>query len=297
MHFLKAYINGWKILLKNKVTWFLLYFFNLAFAAIAAYPFHQFLQKNIGHSLSINNVFDTFNFNLYADLSNNYGVIWDMIQSQLFIIAVIYFLFVIFLNAGLVYIVYNSDKKLKSSDFWDGCHHYFWRFMRLDLYFLIAHVVLFMIEFQLFKQMAGGSISFFDLESDGNLLNAFYGIIPVLVIFHGFLFLWQDYTKIQIAKSNLIYVTNPLIDSFWFVIKHLVFVVGLALLVSLTTYIGVKLLNNIIELNATNNFVKVLITVIVCQLIIVYQTAMKIVHIASASEYLKIAFTKSAEKS
>lgn len=210
-----------------------LYLINLVVALLIILPLNTFLNEKIGHSLSVQNILEGFNFTFTADLLNNYGSGISIIYNQSIIALALFFLLSIFLMGGILNILKKS-KGFSITEFWQGCTKYFWRLLRLTIYFVILQGGLFFLFFNLFKFFSGG-LSPFLLESENNWTLTFKILAPIYLFFASLLFLIQDVAKIHLVHSDRFFVIVPFFQSFILVFKKLLSSLFLFVLVGLTT--------------------------------------------------------------
>lgn len=281
MSIIKAYQLGWSSLFKHKRMWFFLYVANLLFALAIALPIQNWFAAAAEHSLSINNSLHQFDFTFISDMLNQYGISIPVISNQLQMVILLYILFSILLNAGIIY-VFLKPEKFSFANFGKGSFQFFWRYLRLSIYFLIAEGLLLYIIFKLYSLIAG-SLNIFEMESDTVLINAFNVAAPIFVFLLIIVKMIQDFTKIEIVKSNERLLLKPIAKTFKNIASNLVSFFGLYLL-NIIIAIGFIALYFLIKHFIPNSSATLLPLFIFSQLFVILRIALKLVNYKSAIE-------------
>jgi hypothetical protein len=214
---IKAYQSGLSFLLSSKKIWFLIYGLNVGFAILIALPLNNYLQSTISDSLATNNEFIKFNYTYINDFLANHGSGLGVIFNTSIYVLIIYFIIMVFISGGIVTIIQNKEKYQDFSNFWKGGASLFWRFLRVDLYFIILYLITAFIGFSIFQI---GGFSIFNLETEMGLINRFYIIaiaITALFLFFGMVHM---YAKLFIAKANKIFIHEEVLKAFSFCFRN-----------------------------------------------------------------------------
>ena len=171
MNFFIAYFKGIWLSLQKIRMWILLYLINFVFALLAAIPMSNLLEEKISRSLAPNRLLPGFDYTVFQDFMNEYGDIYSAIFGQSQLIVFFYFFLSVFLVGGILKILKNNRDRFNFQSFWSGCTFYFWRMLRLTVYFLIVHVVILSIFVVLvyYGKFEGGLAG---VESEAEWINA-----------------------------------------------------------------------------------------------------------------------------
>ena len=224
---IKAYQSGFSFLLSSKKIWFLIYGLNVGFAILVALPLNNYLKSTISDSLATNNEFLQFNYTYISDFLANYGSGLEVVFNTSIYILLSYFIIMVFISGGMVTIIQNRDKYQEFSNFWKGGAVLFWRFLRLDFYFILIYLVIAAIGFSIFQF---GGLSVFEMESETGLINRFYIIAIVMSILFFILGIIHIYAKLFISKTNKILIHKDVLKAFTFCIKNFGIVILLGII-------------------------------------------------------------------
>lgn len=233
MNFFIAYLKGIWLAVRKIKMWVLLYFINLLFALLVAIPLYNLLGDKTGSSLAMERMLPDFDYPVYQDFMNEYGDEFSVIMGQSRLIFAFYFFLSIFLVGGILNIFKNHKDKFSFQAFWSGCTVYFWRMLRLTVYFLIVHALVLalfssLIYFGWFHDGLDG------VESEVEMVNAVKIIVPIYLIIASFFFMVQDYAKIHVVHKNPNWLFFPFWQSFGIVFKNFLKTYPLYLLNALT---------------------------------------------------------------
>ena len=219
MNFFIAYFKGFWLTLQKIRMWILLYLINFIFAIIVAIPLFNLIGNKTGKSLAPQRLLPDFDYTIYQDFMNEYGDAVSIIMGQSQVIFVLYFFLSIFLVGGILKIFKNNKDRFNFQAFWSGCTFYFWRMLRLTIYFLIIHGVILGIVGSLayYSKMHAG---FEALESEAEIINMIKYVLPIYLIFASFFFMVQDYAKIHVAHKDPNWLFFPFWKSFSIVFKN-----------------------------------------------------------------------------
>ncbi len=224
---MQAFLKGFSTVLNSKRIWFFQYAMNLLFALFIAYPLSKLLSKVAGNSLTIDQAIGNFNYTIINDFLQNYGLGIEAIKSQSVIVFIIYFCLLVFFNAGIIHVAQRFPGAYKFRDFLAGGAEYFWRFLRLSIYFLIIYLLLI---FLAFKIVTIEGLSPFKLENELGLISRARIVIVILLILFFILNAISDIIKVFITRSRDTYITRSIVMGMSFFKKHFLKFVSLALL-------------------------------------------------------------------
>ena len=125
---LKIGINHWRTALIGYVFQFLL-------ALTLGMQVFQVFEASIGSSLEINKLVEGFNDTVVTDFIHVHGASLSPLLGQVRYLLLVYLVFSVFINAGLLFSV--AEEKSGWNSFWEGGKKYFFRFLGLALFFLL----------------------------------------------------------------------------------------------------------------------------------------------------------------
>ncbi len=213
MNFLIAYFKGIWLVLRKIRMWGFLYLINLIFALLVAIPMHNLLERTTGRSLAAERLLSDFDYPVFQDFMNEYGDEVAVVMGQSRVMFAFYLLLSIFLAGGILSIFKNHSQKFSFRDFWGGCTMYFWRMLRLTVYFLIIHIFIFSV-FAVFFYAGWLREGLDGLKSEVQLINALKIMLPVYLLVASLFFMVQDYAKIHVVHRNPNWLFFPFWQSF-----------------------------------------------------------------------------------
>lgn len=278
---LAALKGGWRHVILHRKMVLILYLSNLVIAVIATMAFRGWLKNAAEHSLALTKSMEQFDFTFVMDLIRNYGGL-SVLCHQAMIITLAYLIYSAFLAGGMLSMFIHHER-FSVKEFMAGGALYFWRTLRLALYFLLLQIGLLAI--LLFVFMAIG-INPKEMESDVQFLRYFRIILPIYLFAAMVIAIIHDYVKIHVVTQN----ANPMMKAFgagtWFVFGHfgsvlLLYVINLFLLVALfLVYFQAKLL--------ISTSVGILSGFLLSQLFLVGRIGVKLLILSSASTLVQL---------
>ncbi len=219
MAFIEAYLSGWKETFRKKKLWLLLYALNIGFAILLAYPLVGFLEEKLGTTLAADVLFEQFDYAIVNDFMDQYGnsiwLVFNQTKAMLFV----YLLFSAFLVGGILHVFRTRNEVFRLSNFWSACGRYFWRMLRLTIYFLIVQALLLLLFFTLFSSLTTGGLERF--HNEGEIIQVGLIMLPFYLLFAMVFFMVQDYTKIHIVQEDKIILFKPIWQAIRLVFKNL----------------------------------------------------------------------------
>jgi len=275
MNFLSAYISGIKAIFAKGKMWWLIYFFNFLFAVFLAYPLSGFLEEKLGNTLATDQLKEGFDFTVFYDFINKYGDFISWLQDQSLIGMLLYLLLSIFLVGGILTVFWEKDKIFRFSEFWAGSSMYFWRMLRLTIYFIFAQLILLGVFFTLFSVLTSGGLERF--QNEGEIYRRGLMILPFYFLFATVLFMIQDYAKIHVVKMDKKIIFQPILQSVRWVFKNFVPSFSLYFLNLLTFLIFFGIYWKLNDVNV------VLFSFLIGQFFVFSRIGLKLLNLASAT--------------
>lgn len=274
---IQSFLKGFYTLLNSKRIWVFQYVINLLFAILIAYPLKHLLDRTVGNSLSVERAFSKFDYTLIYDFLQNYGIGIDAVKSQSVLVFALFFLLLVFFNAGIMHVVQRYPGSYKFREFLAGGVEYFWRFLRLSIYFLLIYSILAFIGY---KVATIEGVSPFELESELGLISRSKIVLVVLAILFFLLSMIQDIIKVMITKSREPMIFRSVLSGFGFFKKYFLQFAFLALLqlVILAIFLGTYYLFR----NASDHSFKMFLLVfLVGQIFVIGRIALRIWRLSS----------------
>lgn len=218
MNFITAYTSGLKTVFSKGKLWLLLYALNFLFAIFLAYPLSGFLGNKLGETLAADKLFENFDFAISNDFIVQYGDAFSVIANQSIFGIGLYLLLSVFLVGGILNILKEEQKRSSLADFWNGGGKYFWRMLRMAIYFLAMQIGIFILFFMLFSMLTSGGLERF--HNEGEIVRRGLMILPVYLFFATIFFMVHDYAKIQVVAVDQGIIFRPILDAFKWVFRN-----------------------------------------------------------------------------
>ncbi len=293
MKVINAFAKGWKKVIQSFVLCGLLYGMNFLFAFIVALPLKQLMDKKLSHSMEPQNLLAGFDFTVVVDFLNEYGVrdAFPNILANTQIIAIVFFFFSVFLTGGILAVFKNREEGFTRGIFWEGCAQYFWRLLRLTLYFLIIQVGILSIFFFILNAMTSG----FDIEAiahEGVIFDSIKILIPFYLICSGIIAMISDYAKIHMVHLDEAWLFKPFFGSFKIGLKKFFKTYPLFFLNFLIFVLILGVYWFLSERIITDNFTSILLLFVLGQVFILGRIFVKVLRISTATEmYRSLVYT------
>lgn len=218
MNFITAYISGLKKIFSKGKLWLLLYALNFLFAIFLAFPLSGFLGEKLGTTLAADQLLEKFDFAIANDFINEYGDSLGVILNQSVLGIGLYLLLSVFLIGGILNVLMSDKEAYSLDDFWKGGGKYFWRMLRLTIYFLLVQIAIFGLFFTLFSILTSGGLERF--HNEGEIVKRGFYILPFYLFFSTVFFMIQDYAKIQIVAMDQSVIFRPILNTFRWVFNN-----------------------------------------------------------------------------
>lgn len=283
---IKAFKSGLLKAWRYRQVVLVVYVMTLVFASLVALPFKGLLDSKAGNSLIISDLVKGFDYTFLNDFLQNYGDGFLPLWDQSLLVLGFHFVFMVFLMGGIVKLVVVSQEKYDSSLFWGASGHYFWRMLRLTLYFLAIHGVVLMFFIYLFLKITKG-MSPEKLDSELIIVDALKGLAPFYFLIGAFFFMWQDYAKIFLVKSDNRFITQPIIQSFQFVSRNFRKSYGLYLL-NILLLATLIIVNHFLSCSfSIDSFGAIILVFVLSQVFIIGRLFLKLARLGSEASLLK----------
>ncbi|GLR15717.1 hypothetical protein [Portibacter lacus] len=274
MKAIKSYQTAWANIWKYRFPIAFLYLANIVFTFIASSPYTIYFKQKMQHS-DVLDFYEGFDITMIGEFVNNYGQGLVPLMTLFIILVVFYYFFSIFANSAILYAVSSQNKFIPLRSFWNGGLNYYWKIMRLSLYYILS--VICVVGFAWFVLLAVG-INILEVENDAELARKIkYALIGILILI-GIFSMIKQYAKLHIATKNLPFISSSILKSGGFVIRNFLQTTLLYLI-----NIGVLVLFFILYVNVRRviNVDAWLLTFIIAQVYLLFKIVFRIVHLDS----------------
>jgi hypothetical protein len=184
-------LRGWRVL-----GW--AYVVNLLLGIVAALPVAATFSEILNHSLEAGRLAKGFDLGAFFGLLMQPEVTLSTFVPGSFFVSFLYLVFTIFLTGGLL-ADYRHDQRLSFGVFLDACGTFFWRFVRLLLFLLLALVPVGLLH-ALFQYVTSKPAGNSPRDSVAFWLNL-SGLAVVALLFF-VIRLWFDVAQIRAVAEN-----------------------------------------------------------------------------------------------
>ncbi len=262
-----------------------LYVFNILFALVVVFPLNDFLQRQFADSLAFGKLMETFDFHIITDVMNHYG---DGIMSMLnlsVVVLLLFWLINVFFNGGIIS-TFQTKERFTTASFWKWNATYFWRMLRLALYFLIIYVIFIGIFWSIFMAIGKG----FDpdhLISEAGALHWGEALLLIFVLISSVVLMVHDYVKLALVQSNQKWLFSSFGKGIRFAFGQFKRTYGAYLILGLfffLVWLGYTQLNLSFE---NTNFSKLILFFIIGQMFLLFRIFMRLLNLATANQLFK----------
>lgn len=128
---------GWSLVWRRQRLLWWVYLISLALGWFATLPLETTIGPVLDHSLAAAPLYHGFNLEAFAGLMMDPAVSLQAPRTAATVLGFIFLVLMIFLTGGILR-VYNEDRTYATGEFFGACGQYFWRFVRLVLFLLLA---------------------------------------------------------------------------------------------------------------------------------------------------------------
>lgn len=220
MKVIQAYIKGWAQVLQHKRIWGLIYLSNFVLAMLSVLPISGFLGRKLGNTTSLGNSLPGFDYTFLGEILQEFGLQVDRLLDLTYFNILIFLLVSVFLMGGALYTFQRTTIAFSWSGFWLGCRTFFWRLLRLNIYFLLVHTVAFLFFAFLFSNYSDG-LNPFNMESEKQMIDAAMFLGPIYLLVFTFITLIHDYAKVHVVRRDEQWLYPVFWESFRIVLKNI----------------------------------------------------------------------------
>lgn len=241
-----------------------------------AYPLKKLLETTVGHSLMVQNLMKGFDYEFFNDFSNAYGFSWTPIFDQSVVIILLFLLLYVFLSGGIYAVLIKIPQGDYKAVFWGASASYFWRILRLSIFFALLHSAVFAV----FALVFYGAVNA-ELQNEGVISTALKIILPIYYAVALFFFVWQDYAKYYLLKKQTKWILQAVVSAFKFIKANLIHVYALyfvnMIFWAMLVYINYRM-TMLLDIDST---AIILVSFFISQLFVVLRLFLKTLNIAS----------------
>ncbi|WP_367390404.1 hypothetical protein [Lewinella sp. LCG006] len=197
----------------------LLWATTLVLALLAAIPVRSLLAAEAGKSLMIKDLVKGFDYTFLNDFMQNYGSGFTPMLNQSLLLLAVQYLLLVFFVGGIVKVLWEQPSQDQRPMFWSSSARYFWRMLRLSLFFLVVHLLVLVIFGLLYMQVTKG-LSPKALDSEGIITSSLRWLVPLYVLVAAVPMMWQDYAKVYLVKNDHRFIWSPIGEAGRFLIRR-----------------------------------------------------------------------------
>ncbi|MHC4261083.1 MAG: hypothetical protein ACYSWX_01050 [Planctomycetota bacterium] len=228
-----------------------------AMAALTALPTAEFFQSVVPGAYDVDQQVHSLDAAFRHDQRAGLGALWDSIGSAGGWLAMLAFLFGVYTAGGWLGTLLDGTRSSSVRRYFHGGVRYFWRFLRLAIFFLILLDVAGRVLLgDIWKDVVlegwagwpGGDSEFATSELTVRRLTWLQHGLHAAVF--ALLFVWATYARVRIVLQNQSSVVIASIRTFWLLLRHpiqtlrplaLLFTVDFAVLIGLGLVVGLWL--------------------------------------------------------
>jgi hypothetical protein len=192
---------------------------SLLLALLAALPLRTLLLVEAADSLMVKDLIAGFDYTFLNDFFQNYGAGFTPILQQSVLLLGVQYLLLVFLVGGLVKVLWERPASGFRAVFWGGAAQYFWRMLRLTLFFLLLHGLVLAVFLFLYFQVTHG-LSPKVLDSEAIITSSLLWLVPLYVLVAAIPFMWQDYAKVLLVKTEPRFIWSAVGRSGLFLLRN-----------------------------------------------------------------------------
>lgn len=212
---LKSYGESWRNISKYRYVIMCLFLLNFVLTYIISSPYTMYFKNQMEYS-NILSLFDGYDINAIAEFVHNYGAALEPLQIFMLLSVLGYFLLGIFTNACTLYAVISNNKEIRLKSFWTGGLNYFWKVLRLSIYYVIAFIILSVVTW---KVLLYSGINVLEVGEDRDIVRRMLLGISVISLGMMFINIIRQYAKIYIAIDKKPLITTAILKAARFTYK------------------------------------------------------------------------------
>ena len=258
--------------------WILLFCFNLGFAIFIAVPIRNLLQDKVGFQITLDKSVERFDFTFMADFFNQYGDLVSGIVNHGILVIFLYLLFFVFLTGGILHTIIHQSGSFRGREFWGGAGQYFWKILRLLIYFGLIHAIVFFLFAYVFAYQG---IDPLKMESDAWIIKRSQWMVPFLLFVHVLIAMVHDFVKVAVVQYSPGFMQTTIKERAIWIWRHFLHSLGLYLLNILVIILLFVLYRSIKGLFPEISSFGIIVGFFLAQVYIFLRVGLKLVNFAS----------------
>ena len=283
MKIIKAYKSGLKATINSLQLITIGYLFLLIPALLIAIAYWSSFKSAIGNFIAPGNLLNGFDYTAYTELMRFEGERISAATSQAFLLVIFYIFVGLFISGGIIFSLNNKNSKSSLLSVLTGGSRFFWRFLKLNFYSLIIHLIIMAIIYLPFTFLVISSFEGAATEKSTFFLFLPFGIFHLIVMLY--LFTINNYAKFALVHNNSQKVLSSLWTAAKFVTLKFFNTYNLALLLLIVPIIfllGYMKISGVLEMNSG---LMILIVFLVQQIYVWLRMAGKVWFLSGQFEY------------
>ncbi len=198
MKAISAYIYGAKTAWRSLRLTLFIYLSYLGIALLITIPFYSLFRSAIGNSELANDLMKGFDATIIREILASKGQMFRVYIQGLFPWLIGFALLQIYLTGGIFSKIASPGGRSSISGFHNSSIRFFWRFLKLTVYFLIIHLILGLILYLPYLIITGIQTNLTDKQV----------VVPLLILLSchlvilNFIFTWSDLVKSAIYEQD-----------------------------------------------------------------------------------------------
>ena len=283
MKIIKAYKSGLNATINSLQLITIGYLFLLIPALLIALAYWSSFKSAIGNFMSPGNLLNGFDYTAYTELMRFEGEKISAATSQAFLLIIFYVFVGLFISGGIIFSLNDKSSKSNLLSLLTGGSRFFWRFLKLNFYSMVVHLIIMAIIYLPFTLLVVNSFESATTEKSTFFLFLPFGIIHLIIMIY--LFTINNYAKFALVHNNSRKALSLLWAAAKFVTRKFFNTYSLALLllvVPIIFLLGYLKISGFLEMNSG---LMILIVFLVQQIYVWLRMACKVWFLSGHFEY------------
>jgi hypothetical protein len=265
MKAISSYLYGFSAASKSFRMITLIYLSYLFIALLVAVPFFGLFQSVAGNRMLPDDLLKGFDATALRELLSGGGKVFSYYIQAFWPWVFVFLLLQVYLNGGILAWISNPRGKFSGALFHRSGRKYFWRFLKLTLYFAIIHLIIALIVYLPYALITGSKTGL----TDEQIIRPLIVCVSVHLVILVFIFLLADFTKARIFEQDSSKVFKSIFKCLKITIKRFFpfYFLGLLLgILPVLLFVGFYLIRSALVVDSTG----LIIIIFVLQQIMVY---------------------------
>ncbi len=274
MKIIKAYKSGFKVTINSLRLITIGYLFLLIPGLLIALAYWSSFKSAIGNFIAPGNLLKGFDYTAYTELMRFEGEKINAAISQAFLLVIFYIFVGLFISGGIIFSLNDKNSKSNLLSMLTGGSRFFWRFLKLNLYSMVVHLIIMAIIYLPFTILVISSFEGAATEKSAFFLFLPFGVFHLIVMLY--LFTINNYAKFALVHNNSQKVLRSLWMAAKFVTRKFFNTYSLALLLLIVPIIFLFVYMKISGILEMNSGLMILIVFLVQQIYVWLRMANKV---------------------